>query len=196
MVDEFKIIAITPESPREDEIDWIHSLLTDQCGVVSRVHIRHPGYGIRPILKSLSPEILSRISIHDNVELLREFDEIGFHFNSWVSQIPVEGNRTVSKSCHSWEEVTNAGGFDYVTLSPIYDSLSKKDYKSNKSLLTDFQKADVDVIALGGVTLENISTLKGFDGAAMIGTFDIPLIEIPNRLKIMKEKVLEICFNS
>ena len=78
----------------------------------------------------------------------------------------------MTKSCHSLDEISLAEGYDYVTLSPIYDSISKAGYKA---------KFDIDslrpviagrkVIALGGVTPEKFGELaeKGFSGASLLG---------------------------
>lgn len=64
--------------------------------------------------------------------------------------------------------------YDYVTLSPIFDSISKTGYHSGfdldevKCFLT---AVDVNVIALGGVTEARLPRIReaGFYGAAMLG---------------------------
>lgn len=67
-------------------------------------------------------------------------------------------------------------GYDYLTLSPIYDSISKEGYKSSferKDLENEIRNLPIDVIALGGVTPDKFEELKaiGFAGAAMLGYF-------------------------
>ena len=66
--------------------------------------------------------------------------------------------------------------YDYVFLSPIFDSISKVGYNSafTEDMLRDASvKGIIDekVVALGGVTFEKISYLKelNFGGAAMMG---------------------------
>ncbi|MDE6397363.1 MAG: thiamine phosphate synthase [Muribaculaceae bacterium] len=195
MADDFSIIAITPEVTRVDEVEWINTLLSDKSGIVSRVHIRHPGHDLKPILESLPFEFLDKISIHDDLELLSMFPNIGFHFNRRVPYRALDGKRVLSSSCHSWDEVFEKKDLDYVTLSPIYDSVSKHGYKGNIALLRDCPHGDIKVMALGGITLDNITTLHNFDGAAMIGLLDIPLCDIPIRLEKIKEKVSQLCFS-
>ena len=66
--------------------------------------------------------------------------------------------------------------FNYVFLSPIFDSISKSDYKAafEMSVLEDASARgiiDKKVMALGGVTAENMKTIKelGFGGAVVLG---------------------------
>jgi thiamine-phosphate pyrophosphorylase len=66
--------------------------------------------------------------------------------------------------------------FDYVFLSPIFDSISKAGYKSaftEEMLKEASDKGIIDekVVALGGVTFDKIPYLKklNFGGAAMMG---------------------------
>ncbi len=132
---------------------------------------------IRNLLKELSPEERSKIIVHDYPELYYEFSLKGIHINKNVVKYPeaYQGFRT--RSCHSLQEVKlYKDDFDYVFLSPIFDSISKEGYKSN------FTKEDLElasregvidekVIALGGVTFDKIPFLKdlNFGGAAMMG---------------------------
>ena len=66
--------------------------------------------------------------------------------------------------------------YDYLLLSPIFDSISKVGYRSAFSL-EELERAaragiiDERVIALGGVTLEKIPILEAlnFGGVAMMG---------------------------
>ena len=116
-------------------------------------------------------------------KLKKEFPELGFHFNVRNPRTEISGQRVMSMSCHSWAEVQNVKKLDYVTLSPVFDSISKKNYKANHSLLNGWREASSKVIAMGGVSLENLSSLKNFNGAAMLGTLDCSLKEIPFLLK-------------
>ena len=83
----------------------------------------------------------------------------------------------VSCSCHSVEEVKNRKHFyDYVFMSPIYDSISKVNYYSTYTAeeLREAQKAkiiDSKVMALGGINEDNLLEIKdfGFGGAVVLG---------------------------
>ena len=84
---------------------------------------------------------------------------------------------SLSYSCHSLSEVElRKPKMDYVFLSPIFDSISKRGYRSKFSL-SELQKAgaegiiDSRVVALGGITKDKLPLLQSlhFGGAAMLG---------------------------
>src|SRR5207248_661643 len=65
--------------------------------------------------------------------------------------------------------------FDYAFLSPIYPSISKPEYSSKINLAETIKQRtnfSTKLIALGGITSENIKTIfeNGFDDAAILGT--------------------------
>ena len=83
---------------------------------------------------------------------------------------------SISRSCHSLDEVSESRFYDYVFLSPIFDSISKEGYKQgftseqlNKAKVRKI--IDGRVIALGGITAENIfmANSYGFGGVAVLG---------------------------
>jgi thiamine-phosphate pyrophosphorylase len=78
---------------------------------------------------------------------------------------------------HSIDTINQCKSYDYIFLSPVFDSISKKGYSSNIDLNTFMQKKEAStfptkVIGLGGVSKENITLLSdvGFDGAALLGS--------------------------
>ena len=172
-----KIIAITTPKVSDDDASIIGHLLDRGIDII---HLRKPESKVsecRKILAALTAEQRSKIVIHDYPELYFEFSLKGIHINRNVTT-PPEGYRGFkSRSCHTLEEVTEYKDFyDYLFLSPIFDSISKVGYKSAFSLdeLAQASKAgiiDERVIALGGVTLEKIPILEAlnFGGVAMMG---------------------------
>lgn len=173
---DFGLIAITPEKPVADEAALISMMLN--MNVFSRVHLRHPGVSaseIEGILRDIPQVLRSRVSVHYHLKLAVEYCT-GIHFGSDNGHIPDRFDGLVSKSCHSLDEVGEAFacGCDYVTLSPIFDSISKHGYASrfdlsDKQLLRTLLSGSV--VALGGVDYTKISVLKkaGFSGGAMLG---------------------------
>ena len=129
------------------------------------------------MLRELSDEDRRKIIIHDYHELINEFDLKGLHFNKNVTIVPQDYEGFKTKSCHSFEEVMKyKNDYDYVFLSPIFDSISKVGYKSaftEKMLKDASSKGIIDdkVVALGGVNFDKIPYLKAlnFGGAAMMG---------------------------
>lgn len=176
-------IGITPPVIFQDESEQIVNLL--QSGI-DYIHIRHPEESLEEITKLLNqiPETLrQRLTLHDHFEIIDCMGVGGIHLNKRNPSMPLSlpGERRkyrVSRSCHSIEEVENSDCCDYVTLSPIFDSISKKDYKSNFPQekwgeLKDFLLSQhVPVIALGGVTDDKVELLKelGFSGMAQLGS--------------------------
>ena len=186
-----RIIAITTPEVTDKDVFLIKGLL--DCGV-DTIHLRKPGSDInacRALLTVLTAAQRARIIVHDHPELYFEFSLKGIHINRNVTVYPngYEGFR--SRSCHSFEEVIKyKKDFDYLFLSPIFDSISKNGYLSGFSN-DELRKAssegviDEKVIALGGVTFEKIDYLKGlgFGGVAMLGA--LYNIESMNLLKNM-----------
>ena len=155
----------------------VHSNDVARCvhnnDLAHRVHIDC----ICNILNELSSEERNKIIIHDYPELYYEFSLKGIHINKNIVKYPEDYQGSKTRSCHSLEEVKlYKDDFDYVFLSPIFDSISKQGYKSaftQEELRKASQEGIIDekVVALGGVTYDKISLLKdlGFGGAAMMG---------------------------
>ena len=172
-----KLIAITRPFIIENEDFLIRELFDNGFDIL---HLRKPDADIeycRSLLKSLSKDERRRIIIHDHHKLINEFDLKGLHFNKHVSVVPKDYKGFRTRSCHSFEEVKKyKDDYDYVFLSPIFDSISKVGYNSafsDKMLREASNKGIIDekVVALGGVTFEKIPYLKelNFGGVAMLG---------------------------
>ena len=172
-----KIIAITTPNFIECEASVIPHLL--QLGV-DLVHIRKPSATSEQmalLLDSLPTWCYDQLVVHDCLELANKYNLKGVHLNRRNHTVPNNFKGSVSMSCHSLEEVEIKKDMaDYVFLSPIFNSISKNGYNSafSKEELHNAMKQgtiDKKVIALGGVSLANIETVKdlGFGGAALLG---------------------------
>jgi thiamine-phosphate pyrophosphorylase len=172
-----KIIAITTPKVTDEDVFLIKGLLDKG---IDTVHLRKPESGIdecRKLLAGLTAEQRAKIVVHDYPELYFEFSLKGIHINRNITALPDGYNGFKSRSCHTFEEVVRyKEEYDYLFLSPIFDSISKSGYRSTFSD-EELQRAaaegiiDEKVIALGGVTFDKIDYLKnlGFGGVAMIG---------------------------
>lgn len=175
MVDkEFQVIAITSPDSVSNEAERICEILRN--GEADIVHIRKPEWSLeqtKDLLNKIPSEFLPKLKLHDHFQLLSEYDLAGVHLNSRNALAPVNA-RSVSRSFHEIEQLPQSKHYDYVTLSPIYDSISKSGYKSRFDL-SELKPLLVGkrVVALGGVTPDKFSELKdsGFYGAAMLGYF-------------------------
>ena len=174
----FLKIAFTPEQPFMLEPVFISEILSRGWDMV---HLRHPSASceeIREILEAVPKKFHNRIRLHDHFELANSFNLGGIHLNRRCPSVPTGYSGPYSRSCHSVEEVKQCNDCDYVTLSPVFDSISKEGYKRVFTKI-DFKKINKDstsgvttkVIALGGVDADHIRTVKflGFNGFAVLG---------------------------
>ena len=170
-------VVITSPGFLQGEADFIDRLFNHG---LDRLHLRKPGADIgecRRLLDGISREWLPRIVVHDNFGLCREYGLGGVHLNGRNPMAPPNHEGSVSRSCHSLEEISRyKGECDYLTLSPIFNSISKQGYMAafgpgQLAAARDSGLIDRRVIALGGVTLENIPRVKelGFGGVAILG---------------------------
>ena len=170
-------IVITSPGFLQGEADFIDRLFGHG---LDRLHLRKPGADIgecRRLLDGISREWLPRIVVHDNFGLCREYGLGGVHLNGRNPMAPPNHEGSVSRSCHSLEEISRyKGECDYLTLSPIFNSISKQGYMAafepeQLAAARDSGLIDRRVMALGGVTLENIPRVKelGFGGVAILG---------------------------
>lgn len=186
----FRLIAITPPAPVTDEAAKIAALLDAGWW---RVHLRHPGADdatLEEIISRIPAVIRGRVSMHDSFGLAVKYGIGGVHLNRRTPAAPEGWPGTVSRSCHSVGEALMCAGLDYITLSPVFDSISKPGYTG-----VEFGAlpSGVTVIGLGGVTPERAAQLKarGFAGAAMLGA--IPWQATVREITGFATKTLEIC---
>ena len=167
----FLKIAFTAPVAVPDEAKRIASLIAREG--YDFVHIRKPDWDARKIVELIEaiPESLHcKLRLHDHFQLAETYNIAGVHLNSRNPIAPPD--MRITKSCHSLEELAECEGCDYVTLSPVFDSISKPDYEARfapDSLLK--MKLKVKVIALGGVSpgLFGVIKERGFHGAALLG---------------------------
>lgn len=170
-------IAITLPEAIDGEVAIIRRLLVEGFDIV---HLRKPEAGVeycRQLLELLTPAERANIVIHDYYTLYEEYALRGVHLNRNIRSYPngYRGSRT--RSCHSLAEVVMyKDECDYLLLSPIFDSISKRGYGSAFSHDELRQAADegiIDgrVVALGGVTPDKTPYLEAlcFGGVAMSG---------------------------
>ena len=173
-----KFIVIT--SPEFIPGEAFFSRRLFDCGL-DILHLRKPGSsvtGCAQLLDALPAEVRRRIVTHDHFSLCGDYGLFGVHLNCRNPAVP-SGlcPASVSASCHSVAEVRQRKtGCDYVFMSPVFDSISKRGYSaaySDEALCRASSDGTIDsrVMALGGVSLGNIGALRrwGFGGAAFLG---------------------------
>lgn len=172
-----KLILITSPTYFVEEDKIITSLFEEG---LDTLHLRKPDtapmYAER-LLTLIPEQYHKRIVVHGHFYLKEEFRLKGIHLNQRNPNAPDHYKGHISCSCHSLEEVKECKrNYDYVFMSPVFDSISKKDYNAQYTP-EEIRKAhkqgiiDKKVIALGGIDVHNIKEVKnyGFGGAAIMG---------------------------
>ena len=172
-----KWITITSPEFLSGEATFIGKLFLQGLDLL---HLRKPEASLeayKRLLLQIPKHWYSRIVLHEHFALAEEFGLHGIHLNRRCSQVSDSFHRSISCSCHTIEEViAQKVSKDYVFLSPIFDSISKVGYHAAFSPTLLKQAAvenviDEKVIALGGITADNIPLVKEwhFGGVAFLG---------------------------
>lgn len=171
-----KLIAITLEEIIENEAQIINKLF--EQGLMT-LHLRKPlatESEMSLLLSQVASEYHNRIVLHDHFSLVDSFDLKGVHLNSRNTIRPNKVLPSVSHSCHSFEYLKESDNFNYVFLSPIFDSISKIGYShafTAEQLINAWKEKIITekVIALGGINADTIPLASnyGFGGVAVLG---------------------------
>lgn len=194
-----KLVAISLPRFTENEAEAITCLFEEGLELF---HLRKPGCKaeeIYTLLNKIPEKYYNRIVLHDIFRLVKEMNLKGIHLNSRNSQIPDNFMGSISRSCHSLQEVTDSNYCNYVLLSPIFNSISKEGYGSGFPPDT-LQKAEQQkilserVIALGGMDESTIPRIKefSFGGVAVLGALwrefetDQNINQLTERLRLLQ----------
>ena len=200
-----KLIVISKEKVFDGEPLWINALMGKYDFTF---HLRKPGLTeseTEEIILQINSNFHNRIVLHDHFPLAAKYQLKGVHLNSRNPEANFKGEYwshcSISRSCHSLEEVAaNKDSCNYVTLSPVFDSISKAGYNAGFSYqaLKDASEngiIDSKVVALGGITPSNIASVINlrFGGAAVLGTvwnqanLQEAIVELGNLIKKMND---------
>ncbi|WP_187261695.1 thiamine phosphate synthase [Pontibacter beigongshangensis] len=173
-----KLILITTPVPFAGEIPLVCQLL--ELGLET-LHVRKPGFSYREMRDYLNEIPLPyhrRLMLHSHHELAQEYQVKGLHFpeaaRTGTANMPKQ-QLLFSTSFHTLEELQQPQPlFDYAFLSPIFNSISKEGYQAafaTADLEHALQCAKLPVVALGGVSMDNLAVVRemGFAGAAVLG---------------------------
>lgn len=182
------LILISPPTFLAKELETLISLFENG---LNYFHLRKPNSkknDLEQYIQKIPSQFWNRIVLHQHHELTSQFNLRGVHFTSfyrnqleiedWQKQCNEFRNKgfTVSTSTHSFDEVKQLQeAYDYVFVSPIFDSISKTGYLANKDLRKEIQhfkkSVNCKLIALGGVNEHNLQEALAmpFDGVAVLG---------------------------
>jgi thiamine-phosphate pyrophosphorylase len=204
-----KVIILSPQKQVEDEIDKVIALFEEGLNIF---HLRKPHYStakLRSYLDKIPHEFHNRIVIHSHHKLALKYNLKGIHltskhrktnFRNWLRLKGIKRKNpwiTVSTSFQSISELELYNDlYDYVFLSPIFDSLSGQDYQSGFkefSLSSATKRSNYKIVALGGVELDKLEKASdlGFWACGFLGTIWNHENSI-EKFKMIKNKAQEI----
>lgn len=171
-----KLIVITQENIIENESAAINLLFDEGLSIL---HLRKPNYSeadIETLIDDINPKYREKIVLHDHFQLAEKFKLKGIHLNRRNPNPPIHSKLSISKSYHDLDSVKQSAKYNYVFLSPIFDSISKQGYNqafSNEELTVARDNGIINnkVIALGGISMETIpiAAQYSFGGVAVLG---------------------------
>ncbi len=192
-----KLILISNPDDLENEHVVLHQLF--EAGL-THFHIRKPEYTLdemRNYIEKIQPQYYNKVVIHSFHQFVVEYNLKGFHYGAKTMHLLSKNdgkNRHRSFSAHSLIELIDLQykNFDYIFLSPIFNSISKKEYHSgfNLAQLMEFfaeSELTTDVVALGGIKSENVALLEqvGFSGIGLLGSIWNMLVTEQNTKEII-----------
>lgn len=157
---------------------------------IDYLHLRKPAAeekDVEELLLQIPSQYYPRIVLHDFHALAMKYGVGGIHLTGRHPDAPVGWTGRISTSCHSIEELARRKQegyiqngerrpFAYLSLSPIFDSISKQGYHAaftDKDLEEAHRQGIIDsgVLALGGVSFDRIEEVlrMGFGGAMILG---------------------------
>ena len=169
---------------------------------LKQFHIRKPEFTsleMRNYINSIDVEYRKYLVLHSHFHLAEEMDLLGIQVG--VKRVEeAEKYKNAFKyfgySAHSFSEVVqNKEIYSHFFLSPIFNSISKTNYKAKYSQeeLSVFlvNNAAVNIIALGGIALNNYQVCfdLGFSSVALLGTIwenENPVLAFRKMLNISK----------
>ena len=172
-------IVITLPHFFDGEAERIVQLL--RRGDVDVMHLRKPESArqeMEALIRAIPADLHGRLVVHDHHELAMAYALRGIHLNGRHPEAPAGYGGQLSVSCHSLAELAERKRepFAYLSLSPIFDSISKQGYRAAftaEELERARQEGIIDrrVMALGGVTFDKLDAVRqmGFGGGMILG---------------------------
>ncbi|GAA4502043.1 thiamine phosphate synthase [Hymenobacter ginsengisoli] len=201
----FSLLAITPHDETV-ELPWLAQLFAAN---LQRLHVRKPGWSrveLANYVQAIEPQYRPRLVLHSHYDLAHEYGLGGIHLTEAARRAPGLarllrglGGLSVSASLHTLAEVQqHRRRYNYVTLSPIFNSISKEGCPSGFDLAqvqAVLHKLAVrpgyrpQVVALGGLAAGNVARVReaGFAGAAVLGS----IWQSPNPAATWRELVAQ-----
>lgn len=172
-------ILISADNKTSDEVRVIKTFIDHEAHFFHLRRYESKEDEVVQFLNSFTEEERKQIVLNHHHFLASEFDIYRLHFSE-NDRIEIGDEKLeklhaigfiLSTSVHSVEDFQKLNSvFEYAFLSPVFDSITKENYKAISFDLNDVRK-DIKLIALGGITVENYHNALnlGFDGVAFLG---------------------------
>ena len=155
------------------------------------LHIRKPEYSTEQMMEyieKIPKKYRDRLVIHSHHELAVQYGLKGIHITEghrkekkWLDiklffYRVFRPKLTISTSFHSLSSFRKVKRkYNYVILSPVFDSISKKDHKPTfplSKIEETVSKTKYNVVAVGGIDENNLLTAQqmGFYGVGLLGS--------------------------
>jgi thiamine-phosphate pyrophosphorylase len=199
-----KLVVLSPSKTSIEEPELITEFFNNGLDLY---HLRKPEMGMTEMndyLHQIPRKFWPRIVIHSNYPLALRHNIGGIHIGkrkkkkSFLrTKLTLFYYKFRNKKLSISSSFSNLSAlfedehpYDYVFLSPIFDSISKSGYQSafvHHNLQIALNKTTHKVFALGGVSLENIQAVydMGFDGMVLSGI----IWQSEDKLAVFKEIV-------
>ncbi|WP_201977262.1 thiamine phosphate synthase [Hymenobacter rubidus] len=179
------VVISSPEAVAQ-EVQLMSEML---AAGLPRLHLRKPNFSgleMRNFVAQLPAKYHPRLVLHGHPDLVTGMKLGGLHLTTTArkaltSRPKLAAGQTLSTSFHTLAEIRrHRRKYDYVFLSPVFDSLSKSGYAAGFELSTvaealwQLQRRTgytPQVLALGGVEAHRLAAVRqaGFAGAAVLG---------------------------
>ena len=178
-----KLIVVSNPKEIPEEHVLINGLFASG---VETFHLRKPSYSKKQLINlvlQIDPQYRDKLVLHDHHSLAGDIGTIKIHFSE-EKRLFTTGQElkqwrakkfTMSTSIHRMKDYQSLFHYyDYAFFGPVFKSISKPGYGPATDLLPLLPPPEhrpIKLIAIGGITPENLSIVKqaGFDGAAMLG---------------------------
>lgn len=174
-----KLIIISSPNPVSSEISKVVTLLKSG---LQQFHIRKPNFNdldMMNYITSIPKEYRKYLVLHSHYHLAKDYNLKGIQVGKYrIAEAKAYKNHFsyFGYSAHSFSEITeHKENYSHFFLSPIYNSISKAEYKANfsKDEIGTFLKnnSETNIIALGGIHTQNSKECfsLGFKGIALLG---------------------------
>jgi thiamine-phosphate pyrophosphorylase len=173
------LIVVSDPVAHENEAALINLMFDEGLELL---HVRKPGSrakDIRDLVDKIKTGYYSKLVFHQHHDLAKDYGISRLHFNETnrknvIGRMPGPGFR-LSTSIHAYNDLKDLSpSFDYAFLGPVFDSISKKNYKAVDFIddMCCHEERNIKLIAIGGITKDNLQQAfkRGFNGVAVLGS--------------------------